>query len=647
MQSRRLCLAWLLIGLACFAASASAQTSTVISQADGSVTIDAARLTTIVTLDAPWRFSPTDAPHFADPDFDDSAWTLIKAGSTLLAANAPGILHGESWARLRLHLLSTNSKLAISLEARGDTQFVVFVDGKEIATSPGFATHTSYLSRPFVITLPLKSNSVLAIHFLSLGYGPIQYFPLKQISLGQGEAIGAATDLQRFRDFDNQWLTDVLTALMYLALVPVALTLFWAQPSHREYLWLALRWLSHTLAALAFWGTYSGILPGGDWVIELERCVAALGGILYFQFLAALAAFRYTWVLRVGQLLLLVPTVVGLFGLNAPAYFLAYRIIDIPTVILILAILIVGYRNGKKECGFLLTASLVGTILDQASSFAGITELQSTWSVGGVGLHVYDAENIFALFGLVAVVLYRFIRVSKDEEAAASELEAARTVQQLLIPSQQPATPGFLIESVYLPARQVGGDFFLILPAQDPTSDLSLLAVIGDVSGKGLQAAMVVSTIIGGLRMQLSRQPAEVLAHLNRALTGHVSGFATCCAVLIHQDGRALIANAGNPSPYLHGEELPTSPGLPLGLTSNIAYDETAFTLAPGARLTFVSDGVVEATSFPRKELFGFDRTRAISTQSAAAIAEAACAFGTGAPQADDITVLTIAFTAP
>ncbi len=110
-------------------------------------------------------------------------------------------------------------------------------------------------------------------------------------------------------------------------------------------------------------------------------------------------------------------------------------------------------------------------------------------------------------------------------------------------------TPGFLVESLYLPAQQVGGDFFLVLPCTEGAEETSLFAVIGDVSGKGLQAAMVVATLVGGLRMLESRTPSKVLAYLNRMLTGHVSGFATCCAVLIHQDDRMQIANAGNPSP--------------------------------------------------------------------------------------------------
>ena len=190
------------------------------------------------------------------------------------------------------------------------------------------------------------------------------------------------------------------------------------------------------------------------------------------------------------------------------------------------------------------------------------------------------------------------------------------------------------MESVYIPAQEVGGDFFQVLPGVDG----SLLVIVGDVSGKGLKAAMTVSTIIGALRDFPKRQPSEVLAHLNRVLYGQITGFATCCAVLIEQNGATTLSNAGHLPPYCNGQAWPVDGGLPLGLTADAAYAEFNFALGPHDHLTFISDGVLEATN-KNKELFGFERTQAISSQSAKAIARAAMDFG----QEDDITVLTLA----
>jgi sigma-B regulation protein RsbU (phosphoserine phosphatase) len=159
------------------------------------------------------------------------------------------------------------------------------------------------------------------------------------------------------------------------------------------------------------------------------------------------------------------------------------------------------------------------------------------------------------------------------------------------------------------------------------------------VSGKGLSAAMTVSAIIGALRICSDRAPSEVLARLNRVLHGHMSGFATCCAALLDADGGLRIANAGHLSPYRNGEELELEGGLPLGLVADAEYGELHYTLAVGDRLTFISDGVVEAIS-PTGELFGFERTKAMSREPVETMARAAKKFG----QEDDITVLAVSY---
>lgn len=98
-----------------------------------------------------------------------------------------------------------------------------------------------------------------------------------------------------------------------------------------------------------------------------------------------------------------------------------------------------------------------------------------------------------------------------------------------------------------------------------------------------------------------------------------------------------IVANAGNPAPYLNGEEMAVEPGLPLGMLAESHYGETRYQIDPGDRLAFVSDDVIEAIN-AEGELYGFDSTRAASTESAYQIAKAAELFG----QEDDITVVTL-----
>jgi hypothetical protein len=226
--------------------------------------------------------------------------------------------------------------------------------------------------------------------------------------------------------------------------------------------------------------------------------------------------------------------------------------------------------------------------------------------------------------------------MSRQQALLEGELAAAREVQQVILPERAEAVPGFRVESVYQPSRQVGGDFFQVLP----TGQGGLLVVVGDVAGKGLPAAMLVSVLIGAIRgvADYTQDPAELLARLNERLIGRTQGgFSTALAARIEADGSVTIANAGHLSPYLDGQEVELNGALPLGVVENARYQATHFHLPQGSRLTFYSDGVVEAQN-QAGELFGFERGRAISVQPAAAIVQAATQFG----QEDDITVVTI-----
>jgi serine phosphatase RsbU (regulator of sigma subunit) len=212
-------------------------------------------------------------------------------------------------------------------------------------------------------------------------------------------------------------------------------------------------------------------------------------------------------------------------------------------------------------------------------------------------------------------------------------------VQQVLLPDELDQCPGFAVKCIYRPADQVGGDFF----QQIGDGQGGMTIVVGDVSGKGLPAAMMVSVLVGAIRSEAAHRatPAAMLASLNDRMIGRSSGgFTTCLAAHITARGQVRVANAGHLPPYLNGREIQVPGSLPLGILPHSHYETATLNLAPGDRLTFVSDGVVEAQS-RSGELFGFDRTRSISRDSAASIADAAHAFG----QYDDITVVTVEFS--
>jgi len=155
---------------------------------------------------------------------------------------------------------------------------------------------------------------------------------------------------------------------------------------------------------------------------------------------------------------------------------------------------------------------------------------------------------------------------------------------------------------------------------------------------------MTVSLLVGTLRTlaHYAQSPGEILAAMNqRMLARSHGGFTTCLVLRVDPDGKLTIANAGHIAPYLAGKELPLENGLPLGLSADTTYAESSFQLAPDEQLTLLTDGVIEARN-KVGALFGFERSAALSNQSADAIANAAQVFG----QDDDITVLTLSFAA-
>ncbi len=250
------------------------------------------------------------------------------------------------------------------------------------------------------------------------------------------------------------------------------------------------------------------------------------------------------------------------------------------------ALICVPLRAGQRTVG----AIALGSNNRGASYSAGDLKLLNT-----IALQTAAAiEN--------ALLCAAMVKTARERAAYAAELQAASTVQQLLLQSASQATPGFDVKSVYLPASEVGGDFFFVAPAPDG----SITVVVGDVSGKGLTAAMRVAMILGALRRETSHDPGDILAGLNNVLIAQGQlAFTTACCVRVALSGEHTLANAGHVSPYLSGRELITPSALPLGLIPDQVYAAVRGRLAPSERLVLLSDGVLEARA-PDGELYGF-----------------------------------------
>jgi serine phosphatase RsbU (regulator of sigma subunit)/predicted ester cyclase len=247
-----------------------------------------------------------------------------------------------------------------------------------------------------------------------------------------------------------------------------------------------------------------------------------------------------------------------------------------------------------------------------------------------------------------------------ERERIEQELRVARRIQQAALPKEVPELEGWEISPFYQPAREVGGDFydFHLL------SEGRLGVVVGDATGKGVPAALVMATTCGMLQAVSqalgSSSSGEVLSRVNETLVARIpqNMFVTCFyAILDPESGSLSYANAGHDLPYLHrsegGAEELRARGMPLGLMPGMSYEEKEIVLGEGDSALFYSDGLVEAHD-PVGEMFGFPRLRRLVAEHAEESSlvdflmdELRSFTGDGWEQEDDITLLTLRRSAP
>jgi serine phosphatase RsbU (regulator of sigma subunit)/predicted ester cyclase len=243
----------------------------------------------------------------------------------------------------------------------------------------------------------------------------------------------------------------------------------------------------------------------------------------------------------------------------------------------------------------------------------------------------------------------------RERERIEQELGVARRIQHASLPEEVPTLEGWQIAPFYRPAREVGGDFydFHLL------SEGRLGVVVGDATGKGVPAALVMATTCGMLQAVSqaidSPSPGEVLSRVNETLFARIPSnmFVTCFyAILDPQRGSLSYANAGHDLPYLRRrsgecEEL-RARGMPLGLMPGMRYEEKEMVLDAGEVAFFYTDGLVEAHD-PEGEMFGFPRLRELVAEHGeeralgeSLLEELYSFVGAGWEQEDDITLLTL-----
>jgi sigma-B regulation protein RsbU (phosphoserine phosphatase) len=656
---------------------------------------DASALGSPVPLDKYWRVGVTADPAAASSGFDDSTWDVRSAqalmedvhevdGDVDRQARNPGGVHvtvggtdaevlapaehGQRYAWFRLHVkleqnhgpiallievpVSQNTSMGVNSAGPGAE---VFANGQKILPEGPHGDQPQryqLISRVYNLNIdPSVTSLTLAVRTIYIPFGHGSYttfFAGRNLMLGDHDDLERALGLWQNRSFFER-LPRMVYSMLLIVLALFLFALYFSQKGHPEYLWLALHELVQAPIGFVELAGSSARLDT-LWYAALMLELVLISAYLFFEFLVAFLALRRRWYIQL--LRYTSPILVGV----GPTLLMigSFRFIG-----LVVACFVVGSLLWLAEWGLFVFITLIRAALRRnfeaallliplVLSLVGVIEPMVTASMnewgghdyrspltvqaGPVPIHFASIADFAGILVIVLIIFFRFLRIQRIEERATSELAAARSLQELLIPVEKLMTPGFEVDSIYNPANEVGGDFFHV---QMLGVD-GMLVVIGDVAGKGLKAAMNVSMLMGALRRTAERNPARILEALNRVLVG-TDSFTTCQAAWFGAGGELVLANAGHLPPYLNSQEIAVVGGLPLGVLPDIVYEETRLYLHPGDRVLLYSDGVVEAR-MTSGELFGFDRVHNLSNQSAFYLAEAAKSFG----QEDDITVLTV-----
>jgi Stage II sporulation protein E (SpoIIE) len=621
-----------------------------------------------VPLDQGWKFQTGDNPAWASPDFDDSGWKQLRGDTTWGSQGYPGYI-GSAWYRYHLSIKPVEEapKDRALLIPQIDDAYELYWNGVLVGKNGKLPPRPTWFTSqpPQTYGLGPIQNGVLAIRVWKAplasndpdSLGGLEVAPL----LGGPEAIAARFDQAGF-----QWLRshqlDFCLNLLY-ALVGLVSLLAWLRDREQ---WLLLCMAGYTLMQV-FALIIGGLLIQWPFAVTvgLLQPVLMLQDVSLWYLLLLLLKLdesegivRLTkvWVVIFCMAFTLDGLITALWGMVSAT---TLQIIDgiltviftpLETLPIFLVVAAVVQRKKLDSarwmvalCAFI--AEMIFVLRNASTQFVRFThwtfsaKLNATLFVlNGNPINLRILADILLLISVVYAV-YRFsIEHRRQQTALEQEFKNARELQQVLIPETLPTVPGFTLTSAYRPAQQVGGDFFQIISLEGG----STLVILGDVSGKGLKAAMAVSLIVGAVRALAEDYPApaQLLTQLNRRLCGRLQGgFATCVIVRIYRDSECTLASAGHPAPFVNDNELDLPGALPLGISPIATYEEKTFNLQVGDHFSLYTDGLLEARN-NAGEIYSFGRLQTLfaTRPDASEATEAAVSFG----QNDDITVLTL-----
>jgi Stage II sporulation protein E (SpoIIE) len=611
-------------------------------------------------LTGPWKFHTGDNMDWARADWDDSGWKPIDLSKGLgwTKLGYAG-LSGYAWYRIRLNVQGAKHQLALQMPKNVDDAYQLYVNGQLIGEFGKFTGHgvKAYPALPsqFSLSKGIKDGPItIAIRmwmdsgtiFNSPDAGGLHGLPVLGYASTVGDLIRLEYDAETARFFGSAFLECLI---LFMALL-MAATLFWLDHEERSYLWLALV-CAITLIAITIvlsvnfkeWLGQTAFVVLTDIILTPMRIgLWVIFWGYWFRVSKISRLHRLVWLLvallMVGYAMVRPP----LYGSVIPvaygsALIALTLILKLGLGVLLLVVTYRGFATQKTEGWMAGSAVLLVFVANYQHELRQI-HVPTSFSVLGYFISLGTLSAMVSLLIITVMLLRRFIMAQRLKEQWKMEIQQAQEVQQLLIPAELPEVAGMTIQSEYRPAREVGGDFFQIIPLETPGS---VLIVLGDVTGKGMQAGMLVALIVGAIRGALmhSTDPARILYEVNEQLCERQHAIATCLILRIDPDGTGIIANAGQLAPYLNGTEIEMEGAFPIGIVPDGDFAITSFALTQGDNLFLMSDGVVEATD-PQGALFGFDRIAELLQRHATSqeIAAAAQQFG----QEDDILVLQV-----
>jgi hypothetical protein len=602
-----------------------------------------------------------DDPAYARPDFDDSKWLAVD-GKTRLREYFPRSQSPIVWRRIRVKV--DPGQVDLALQAYDISRaFEVYVNGQKLIASGQVEPYVAYTRDARLIArIPeerLRSGMlVIAIRVratLTAWTSAAPGFRGSTLMLGDESALEDKNSLSMI----GENAVPVLTNLIAPGVGLMALALFLSQRQRKEYLWIFVLGILHAAILPLLVISIVRNIPANLFIAyEILRFGTNLAMILMVR---AFLSERFGWLLllgiSVGCFITYVFEVAYLYG-ALPYFYAVFEVIPFAMVFAFILpmLLFRQLRRGDREAGILLIpfffyslgvygfigARVLQQIPPLRSAALQAERLVFGFPLGMLDVGLGDLGILIFYFSLAIIIVLRSARTSRQQAVLEGEMAAAQEVQKFILPEQTEAVSGFAVESEYRPAREVGGDFFQIVPHQ---SDGSLLIVVGDVTGKGLKAGMLVALLVGTIRtaVELSLEPEFVLRALNNRLLGRGDDRATCLALRIETNGQATLTNAGHLPPYLNGEPMAMEGALPLGMIEGAEFSVMRFQLKEGDKLVLMSDGIVEATD-TKGNLFGFERVHGLlrTARTAAEVASAAQSFG----QEDDISVISVTRTA-